>query len=81
MNNVPLPGSPSTNHLPLYHQSLSKGQALQVLPMLERPLEQVQFVLQFFVFIIKTSLLSEAAITCCHTYLVKPMLLKLLRFF
>jgi hypothetical protein len=35
---------------------------LQVLPLLERPLEQVQFVLQFFVVIIKTSLLSEAAI-------------------
>jgi hypothetical protein len=35
---------------------------LQVLPMLERPPKQVQFVLRFFVFIIKTNLLSEAAI-------------------
>jgi hypothetical protein len=35
---------------------------LQVLPLLERPSEQVQFVLQFFVVIIKTSLLYEATI-------------------
>jgi hypothetical protein len=27
MNNVPLSGSPSTNHQSLYHQSLSQGQA------------------------------------------------------
>jgi hypothetical protein len=27
MSNVPLTGSPSTNHQPLYHQSLSQGQA------------------------------------------------------
>jgi hypothetical protein len=35
---------------------------LQVLLMLERPSEEVQIVLQFFVFIIKTSLLFEATI-------------------
>jgi hypothetical protein len=27
MSNVPLPGSPNTNHQPLCHQSLSQGQA------------------------------------------------------
>jgi hypothetical protein len=65
MSNVPLLGSPSMNHQPLYHQSLSQGQAQYGSASIAndgKTFRASSICFAVFVFIIKTSLLFEAAI-------------------